>query len=104
MAFPFIRKVRPSPSKTLEELIESFTLNIFGPAPSLKPSILKSAFDWFEVAPFDQSEIGDWGEAVAEMYVVVSTASGALVVGGVRDIYIYIVLVVSGDRFECSME
>lgn len=71
MAFPFIRKVRPSPSKTLEELIESFTLNIFGPAPSLKPSILKSAFDWFEVAPFDQSEIGDWGEAVAEMYVVV---------------------------------
>ena len=40
--------------------------------------------------------------------VVFSTASGALVVGGVRDIYIYIVLVVvvvlSGDRFECSME
>ena len=32
---------------------------------------------------------------------IVSTASGALVVGGVRDIlYIY----VSGDRFECSME
>ena len=71
MAFPFIRKVRPSPSKTLEELIESFTLNIFGPAPSLKPSILKSAFDWFEVTPFDKSEIGVWGEAVAEMYVVV---------------------------------
>ena len=32
-----------------------------------------------------------------------STASGALVVGGVRDIY-SIYIVVSGDRFECSME
>ena len=30
--------------------------------------------------------------------IIISTASGALVVGGVRDI------VVSGDRFECSME
>ena len=31
----------------------------------------------------------------------VSTASGALVVGGVRDIYMSIH---PGDRFECSME
>ena len=31
---------------------------------------------------------------------IISTASGALVVGGVRDI----VVVVSGDRFECLME
>ena len=30
----------------------------------------------------------------------VSTASGALVVGGVRDIYMYIVVVVSGDSFD----
>ena len=37
---------------------------------------------------------------------IISTASGALVVGGVRDIYIYIVYSSSipGDRFECSME
>ena len=34
----------------------------------------------------------------------VSTASGALVVGGVRDIVVVVVVVVSGDRFECSME
>ena len=33
---------------------------------------------------------------------VISTASGALVVGGVRDIYIYVYI--PGDRFECSME
>ena len=36
--------------------------------------------------------------------MVISTASGALVVGGVRDIYMYVysMYVVSGDRFECS--
>ena len=33
----------------------------------------------------------------------ISTASGALVVGGVRDIYIYVVSI-PGDSFECSME
>ena len=32
---------------------------------------------------------------------IFSTASGALVVGGVRDTYMYYI---SGDRFQCSME
>ena len=35
-------------------------------------------------------------------FVFVSTASGALVVGGVRDIYMYVYI--PGDRFECSMD
>ena len=44
------------------------------------------------------------GEVLVELHLhnfVISTASGALVVGGVRDI---VVVVLSGDRFECSME
>ena len=36
---------------------------------------------------------------------IISTASGALVVGGVRDICMYVVSKpIPGDSFECSME
>ena len=35
---------------------------------------------------------------------IISTASGALVVGGVRDICMYVCSIQSGDSFECSME
>ena len=49
------------------------------------------------------------GKAPRTISSVFSTASGALVVGRVRDIYIYIYMypldtIQSGDSFECSME
>ena len=44
-------------------------------------------------------QVVDLREKSSNGLMFVSTASGALVVGGVRDI-----VVLSGDRFECSME
>ena len=38
------------------------------------------------------------------IWLFISTASGALVVGGVRDICMYVCSIQSGDSFECSME